>query len=296
MKQTSLRRTTSGRAARVAKSTLLAGLVATLSALSVPAAAAFQVYTTTFTPLNGSAQNQAAVGHPGLNPTATATVTFDDVLKTLNVMVQGTGFEAGIPHVAHFHGNLVNPMTSGSGARDSFTPTIAQDADRDGFIELFEGLTTYGPILFDLENLDPNQDGVINYNMTFNLLDPNAPYGFINPLDPSQGRYGITDLLGLNLNQLDLRELVIHGLTVPAGVGIDNPNQNEPTDDEVNGHSTFAPGPDGIPFGHTVVLPVASGELVRAVPEPATWALMLLGFGAIGVSVRRSRGRAVLTA
>lgn len=28
---------------------------------------------------------------------------------------------------------------------------------------------------------------------------------------------------------------------------------------------------------------------VSAVPEPATWAMMLLGFGAVGVSVRRSR-------
>lgn len=262
---------------------------AALLAASAPSAA--QTYTTTFTPLNGSVQNQQAVGHPGLNPSATATVTYNNAAQTLNVNIQGTGFEAGIPHVAHIHGNLVNPMTSGSGALDSFTPTLAQDVDHDGFIELFEGLTTYGPILFDLMNIDSDTDGVINYNMTFNLLDPNAPYGFINPLDPTQGRYGITDLLGLNLNQLDFRELVIHGLTFPAGVGIDNPNQNPPTDDEVNGHSTFAPGADGIPFGHTVVFPVASGELVRAVPEPATWAMMLLGFGAIGVSVRRRNSR-----
>lgn len=28
-----------------------------------------------------------------------------------------------------------------------------------------------------------------------------------------------------------------------------------------------------------------------AVPEPGTWAMMLLGFGAIGFSVRRRRGR-----
>lgn len=30
---------------------------------------------------------------------------------------------------------------------------------------------------------------------------------------------------------------------------------------------------------------------VRAVPEPATWALMLLGFGGIGMAMRRSRRR-----
>jgi hypothetical protein len=139
-------------------------------------------------------------------------------------------------------------------------------------------------------NIDANTDGNIDYNMTFNLLDSDAPFGFINPLDPTQGKYGITDLVGLNFDQLDLREMVIHGLTVPAGVGIDNPNQNAPVDDEINGHSTFAPGPDGIPFGHTVVFPVASGELsAAAVPEVSTWAMMLMGFGAAGVTIRRKK-------
>jgi PEP-CTERM motif len=33
------------------------------------------------------------------------------------------------------------------------------------------------------------------------------------------------------------------------------------------------------------------GESVPAVPEPATWAMMLLGFGAIGLTMRRQRKR-----
>ena len=35
-------------------------------------------------------------------------------------------------------------------------------------------------------------------------------------------------------------------------------------------------------------------SLTPAVPEPATWAMMLLGFGAIGVSIRRRRGKPAL--
>ena len=262
---------------------VVAGLSVGALLIASPADATVQLFSTTFTPLNAG----APLNQVGLNPSATATVSYDHDTEMLNVQILGSGFEAGIPHVAHIHGNLVNPMTSGSGALDSTTPTLAQDVDHDGFIELFEGLTTYGPILFDFMNIDADMDGNIDYNMTFNLLDPNAPFGFINPLDPTQGRYGITDLVGLTFDQLDLRELVIHGLTVPAGVGIDNPNQNPPTDDEINGHSTFAPGPDGIPFGHTIVFPVASGELVQAVPEPSTWAMMLFGFGAMGMALRR---------
>ena len=36
-------------------------------------------------------------------------------------------------------------------------------------------------------------------------------------------------------------------------------------------------------------LTISRASVVAAVPEPATWAMMLLGFGAIGFSVRRRR-------
>ncbi len=254
-------------------------------AAATPASAAHELlFSTTFTPLNAG----APINKLGINPSATAQLSLNPETLFLNVMIQGTGFEPGIPHVAHIHGNLVDPTRSGSGALDSFTPTLAQDVDGDRFIELFEGLQTYGPILFDFDNIDPDLDGVINFNMGYDLTDPSAPFGFINPLDPSQGRYGITDLLGLDLASLDLREIVIHGLTVPPGIGIDSPLFEPPTDDEINGRNIFAPPPGEPPFGFTVVFPVASGEL-SAVPEPGTWAMMLLGFGAIGFSIRRSR-------
>lgn len=258
--------------------------------MASPAAAHVQTFSTNFTALNAG----APLNKVGLNPTASAQFFYNHDDETFRVKVFGTGFEAGIPHVAHIHGNLVNPMTSGSGALDAKTPTLAQDADGDGFIELFEGQKTYGPILFDFENIDTDQDGTINYDMTFNLNDPNAPFGFINPLDPSQGRYGITDLVGLTYNQLDLREMVIHGLTVPAGVGIDNPNQEPPVDDEINGRNIFAPPAGQPPFGYTVVFPVASGELVAGIPEPANWALMISGFGLVGGMVRARKRRAAL--
>ncbi len=274
-------------------------ILAATTALSFasPAQAVVEIYTTTFTALNAGAIPFAGTDAPGLNPSATATLAYDNVAQTLNVQIMGTGFEPGFEHVAHIHGNLVDPMTPGSGNLDSFTPTLAQDVDGDHFIELFEGLKTYGPILFDFMNIDSDLDGTINYNTTFNLLDPNAPYGLTNPLDPNSAHYTLADLVGPNGGQLDLRELVIHGFDVPPGVGIDNPNQNPPTDDEVNGHSTFYPGNDGNEFGHSIVFPVASGELVRqgpgAVPEPGTWAMLLAGFGAMGAAMRRSRKRAL---
>lgn len=49
--------------------------------------------------------------------------------------------------------------------------------------------------------------------------------------------------------------------------------------------SITGPGQGGIPAGLGVRLDSVRG----AVPEPATWAMMLLGFGAIGASMRRRR-------
>ena len=42
-------------------------------------------------------------------------------------------------------------------------------------------------------------------------------------------------------------------------------------------------------YGTPNALKVSASEAVAGVPEPATWAMMLLGFGALGVALRRSR-------
>lgn len=209
-------------------------------------AVAQQVYTGTFTALNGS----------GVSGNTTLTLSSDK--HSLEVNIQATGLEPGQPHVGHIHG-----LESGPGMPlDSTTPTLAQDTDHDGFVELAEGQVTYGPILVPFGNVDPNLDGVVNFDQVFNLLDP-ATYA---------AGFNIFDLLGPNLDSLTLREIVLHGMTVPSGPGAGTPG-------EVNGTN-----------GYLATLPVASAEIMQAaVPEPATWAMMLLGFGAIGFQLRRRR-------
>jgi hypothetical protein len=49
-------------------------------------------------------------------------------------------------------------------------------------------------------------------------------------------------------------------------------------------------------LGSNFINASASTFAVAAVPEPATWALMLLGFGAIGSALRRAPRRALLPA
>lgn len=117
--------------------------------------------------------------------------------KNLNVHVVASGLEAGGPHVSHIHGR--------PGGAESDCPTIAQDTDGDGFVELAEGQVTYGPIIVDFMNIDPDQDGNVDFRTTVQLTGDQA------------------DAL-----PLPNRHIVIHGKTVGA-VGAGTPGEVDGT-------------------------------------------------------------------
>jgi hypothetical protein len=170
----------------------------------------------------------------------------DQDTQTLTVDIQASGLEPGPMHIQHIHGFADNS--------DAKSPTIAQDTDGDGFVELAEGLATYGPIQLNL-TLNPDnavhdhgteghdhtdeavfptvgEDGKLSYRevFTFSADDPNAQAIFD----------GITPL--------EAKEIVIHGMTTSA-------NQGVGTEGEVDGTAGFK-----------LVLPVASGELEGIAP------------------------------
>lgn len=84
--------------------------------------------------------------------------------KTLTVSIQASGLEPGGVHVSHIHGLSENGQSV-----DSTCPTQAQDSDGDGFVELEEGGVKYGPILVDFMNIDPDQDGRVNFRKEFDI-------------------------------------------------------------------------------------------------------------------------------
>ena len=150
--------------------------------------------------------------------------------ERLTVITAASGVEAGQIHAQHIHGF--------EDGRNATIPTLAQDDDRDGFIEVAEGAATYGPILLDLTA--PQGAGVSGFPLpsgnsflfaqTYNINDPvNGPLATLLDEAPLQNR-----------------EIVLHGLSTLEGHG-------RGTEGEVDGSAGFK-----------LFLPIASGEIQKA--------------------------------
>lgn len=228
---------------RSALAALATGLALPSVALAVP-----MTYTSNLTPLNGSGVS------------GQADLSLEDNLLT--VRIQAEGLVPGQIHPQHIHGRFDE-----TGApRDSVTPTPDLDADGDGFIEVAEGALAYGPILLPLtsppggalENFPTAEDGTLDFTQVYDLNDSSI----FN-----------ADFMAEDLFALDLREIVLHGLTLAEGVGMGTPN-------EVNGEGGYNP-----------LVPIASGEITAVdVPEPGSLALLAGGLTALGAgSLSRRR-------
>ena len=129
-----------------------------------------------------------------------AEVTLTGDRRTLMVHIVARGLERGGVHLSHIHGL----STNNGRPVNSTCPTIAQDSDHDGYVELAEGQQTYGPILVDFMNVDPDANGIVDFRKVIHLT----------------GNEGILPL--------DARHIVIHGMSVGA-VGRGTPGEVEGT-------------------------------------------------------------------
>lgn len=169
------------------------GAVALTAAIAIPVSVAAQSDGSTtiarvdLKPLNNS----------GASGQAELRLSYDH--RDLTVLIQARGLEAGGQHISHIHG-----LSSSGQPVNSTCPTTAQDSDGDGFVELAEGLATYGPILIDFMNIDPDEDGQVNFKTTVHLTG---------------------DEMAL---PLQLREIVVHGMSVGA-VGAGTPGEVDGT-------------------------------------------------------------------
>lgn len=158
---------------------------------------------------------QALNGQVAGNPTGTADISISGDIISVNVNMTGTN-----PNTAH----LQNLFVSDS------CPTSAQDLNRDGFIDVLEGIPSYGGILIPLDqNIEtqtgfdtaPPSDAQGNYtysstgSLSRMLGDLRAPDS--DPTDPVFKLRADEDL------NLENRVIVIHGVSsqtdLPNSVG-----------------------------------------------------------------------------
>jgi len=209
------------------------------------------------------------LNNSGVSGSAEMTVNTADM--TLNFAMALAGLEPGQLHVQHIHGRFDDD----GNPRDSFTPTLADDADGDGFVELLEGAPRYGPIVLELRDTDTaanggfpvtQPDGTSTFSWVFDLTTTEAFGANVLTADPDD-RFTAMDLLPLGL-----REIVIHGLTLAEGQG-------------ANGGEA-----DGT-AGYKTVLPVAAGEITPApIPLPAAGWALVAGLAGLGALRRARRG------
>ncbi|TFL17799.1 M10 family metallopeptidase C-terminal domain-containing protein [Jannaschia formosa] len=180
--------------------------------------------------------NLTALNNSGVEGTALVAVSFSDDVPYLNVSLSAYNLTPNVAHIQHIHG-LVDPETGE--ALDSTTPTLASDADRDGFVEVLEGVPSYGDVLLSLlggDGLMPtaNEFGTSAFIQNYDLTDVSQ---FLSPVTGVQ--YSALDLLPATS-----REIVVHGLDVA-------PEYGAGTEGEVN----------GMQDGYVPILPAAAGEI-----------------------------------
>lgn len=137
------------------------------------------------------------------------------------------------------------------------------------------GLTTSdtlnGDNAYDILSISGAVDGVA---ITGLYTGPQTPFSYVNELRTQQSD-PLLGLLGFGV--------------VSGGVGY---NLYEA---QTTGFGGTPANPDGIYNGATRANRIGVFALSAAVPEPATWAIMLVGFGGLGAMLRRRRGQVALT-
>lgn len=294
--------------------------VAATAALPLSAMAAHlstSTYTSQIGTLNSAFGSQAS-------GSATIIETLDSMenMASLRVKVNVTGLQdltdIGGIHVAHIHGqflgNAPRPLFDqgngsffeGTGGTPvaSILPTVAKDdVDGDGYINFIEGRPAYGPVILNLTS--EQQPAPPSGLPPLTQFLQRAGAGEINPaaLFPSGTEFVLDTTYNFdlsnadqarqynNLNPLDFREIVIHGLTLPAEI-------SDPIDAAVTAAGSGAPLGVAVGDGQVFRLtaPVAAGTFkevaAQAVPEPMSMSLVSVGLIVVGLGATRRRSNA----
>jgi len=186
----------------------------------------------------------AALNSSGVTGSIVAAVsTREDDSSVLSLSIDAAGLTPNVQHAQHIHGLFDDDRN----AIDSTTPGLQNDSDRDGMVEVIEGVPSYGDILLPLLN----EDGI------FPSADADGNLSFVTTYDLSDDSQFMSAVTGNSYTSEDLfplifREIVLHGVDVPSGIG-------QGTDGEVDGDQN----------GYVPLLPAGAGELMSIDMEQA---------------------------
>lgn len=168
---------------------------------------------------------------------------------------------------------------------------------------------------YDFETTAPVSGGLVTTGSASGIrAQPFGSTGNYWTVGPSDGSPGILDLSSIadifnvsflwgSVDAYNLVEFLdMDGNVIASFTGSDifNPANGNQTDPNLNPVVRFdITGNDvstlkSLRFSSTSNAFETDNFTINAVPEPATWALMLLGFGAIGFGMRRRRGMGAL--
>lgn len=168
---------------------------------------------------------------------------------------------------------------------------------------------------YDFETTAPVSGGLVTTGSASGIrAQPFGSTGNYWTVGPSDGSPGILDLSSIadifnvsflwgSVDAYNLVEFLdMDGNVIASFTGSDifNPANGNQTDPNLNPVVRFdITGNDvstlkSLRFSSTSNAFETDNFTINAVPEPATWALMLLGFGAIGFGMRRRRGTGAL--
>lgn len=163
---------------------------------------------------------------------------------------------------------------------------------------------------YDFESAAPVSGGLITTGSTSGVrAQPFGSTGNYWTVGPSDGSPGIMDLSAIGdifnisflwgsvdaYNSIDFLDGDNNVIATFSGSDIFNPANGSQTDPNLNPVVRFDVTGEHVGSLASLRLRSTSNAFetdnftVNAVPEPATWALMLLGFGAIGFGMRRRR-------
>lgn len=173
---------------------------------------------------------------------------------------------------------VASPVQIGSLWAYDYTATLAADQslNTDNFFTLydFEGFAGFGPLVSGFTGsamlLGRTPTDVLPFDSA-SVLNVTFTYSGAPINQPAPGMEGVSVELGTFRVLSRFSGL---GLIKFASEGIKN--------------SGFAEGSTVGNVGSTAG-PLADGGIGATVPEPSVWAMLLIGFGAIGVSIRRRK-------